>query len=269
MVLDGSRSVYSLHVSNVILSNGFFKGIDTKVPCCRISGAGKDKNFVVCQVNKSNGAQITRVLCDDISVQDGNDFKKLREENVKLEDYDVIVVVGLNPNSDKGVLDFIAEKIKKGEDENLIVYGNNWLSNDQNMNWFKYHLKYEFFCKELLSKIASFDKKSKKFAGWEGQDKDPNYEQNKIDGLKSTSGEIAPKVNPNPGSSGRALKGLKNHYGKIATGFLLLEEIFWGKIRKNLQKLFKSKEIKNNNREKKGAEGKKSLNNDVKKEETL
>ena len=269
LVLDGSRSGHSLLVSNAILSNGIFKGANTKVPYLKILGVG---NCVVCPVVGSNGSQITRVLCDGLSVvENGSGFKKLREGNVKVEDYDVIVVVGLQQNSDKDVLDFVANKIKNGEDNNLIVYGDNWLSNGQNMNWFKYHLKYEFYCKELLSKIASFDKKSKKFAGWEGKDKDPNYEQNKINGLKGT--EIAPKDNLkdnlNPGSSGRALNVLKNHYGKILIGFGVFEEIVFGKVRKNLPKIFKSKEVKNKNKEKKGAEDNKSASSDVEKERTL
>lgn len=276
LVLDGSRSAYSLLVSDIILSNGFF-GTGTKLPCSRIS---ETKSFVVYPVDKSNGARITRVLCDGPSVQAGSDFKKLCDGNFRVEDYDVIVVVGLNPNSDKGVLDFIAEKIKKGEDENLIVYGDNCLINGVNMNWFKYHLRYKTYCKELLEKIASFDKESKKFVGWEGQDKDNlNYEQNKIDGLKGTAGEMdysnihkddIPKDGFGPSASEIALKGLKNHYGKIATGVLLLEEIFLGKIRKNLPKLFKSKEIKNkNNKDNKDVKDDKSLNNDAKKEKTL
>ena len=270
LVLDGSRSVYSLLVSNIILSNGFFKETDIKVPCSRIPGI---KNFVVYPVVESNGAYITRVLCDDLSVENGSSFKKLCDGNFEVEDYDVIVVVGLNPNSDKDVLDFVANKIKNGEDNNLIVYGDNWLSNGQNMNWFKYHLKYEFSCQELLEKIASFNKDLKQFVGWEGKDKDPNYEQNKIDGLKSTAGEIAPKVNLkdnlNPGSSGRALNVLKNHYGKILIGFGVFEEIVFGKVRKNLPKIFKSKEVKNKNKEKKGAEDNKSASSDVEKERTL
>lgn len=269
LVFDGANSIAINRVSNAILNNGTQSN----------QAFSKDKVFCGYPVAGSGGAQITRVLCDGLSVQAGNDFKKLREGNVKVEDYDVIVVAGLNQTSDKDVLDFVANKIKNGEDNNLIVYGDNWLSNGKNMNWFKYHLKYEFFCKELLSKIASFDKDSKKFVGWEGQEKDNlDYEQNKFEGLKGAVGEMddsnihkddVHKHSFSSSASEIALKGLKNHYGKIATVFLLLEEIFYGKIRKNLSKIFKSKEVKNQNKDKKGAEDNKNLNNDAKKEKTL
>ncbi len=251
LVLDGSGSSLTKSVSNAILGNELLLEESKKFP--------NEKVFCNSPVQGFGGAQITRLLCDKVSsVEKGNSFEKLCEGNFKVEDYDVIVVVGLNPNSDKGVLDFIANKIKNGQDDNLIVYSTNFLSDNESMEGVKYYLPYEYGHRNLLKKIALFDKKSKKFVGWDLQD----------------IGEVVPvdninKNDFNPKASG-ASKIFKDHYGKIATGVLLLEEIFLGKIRKNLPKLFKSKEIKNkNNKDNKDVKDDKSLNNDAKKEKTL
>ena len=262
LILSGSGGFLANKCVNKILCNGtdFEKKFN------------ENKCFDT-QTVQGGCANVTLLRCDEVTVKNNNsNFRDFC--SYKAKEYDLIVVLGLDETSEKNVLDFVANKIKNGDDNNLIFYGNNCLSNEESLSWFKYYLPYEFSCQELLEKIASFDKESKKFIGWEGQDKDnPNYEQNKIEGLKGTAGEIAPKDNLkdnlNPGSSGRALNVLKNHYGKMLIGFGLLEEIFLGGIRKNLPKIFKSKEVKNKNKEHKAVEENKSANNDVEKERTL
>ena len=267
LIFDGSGGQIGKWVLGGIMNNGMNNGLKAA------EGFDENKVFDERGVIGGNGAKITCVLCDGVSVAKGINCKDFCSNQANK--YDVIVVLCLNLNSDRYVLDFIAKKIRGGNDNNLIVYGINFLSNGENMNWFKYYLQYKFDKKILLKKIASFDKSTGKFVGWDGQDKyDPNYEQSKINGLKGTAGEIAPKVNPkdnlNPGSSGRALNVLKNHYGKILASLGLFEEIVFGKVRKNLPKLFKSKEVRNkNNKDHKDVKDDKSLNNDAKKEKTL
>ena len=262
LILSGSGGFLANNCVNKILCNG-----------TAIEGKFDENKCFDTQTVQGGCANVTLLRCDEVTVKNNNsNFRDFCSYNAK--EYDLIVVLGLDETSEKNVLDFVANKIKNGDDNNLIFYGNNYLSNEESLSWFKYYLPYEVSCQKLLEKIASFDKESKKFAEWDGQDKDnPNYEQNKIDGLKGTAGEIAPKVNLkdnlNPGSSGRALNVLKNHYGKILIGFGVFEEIVFGKVRKNLPKIFKSKEVKNKNKEKKGAEDNKSASSDVEKERTL
>lgn len=273
LIFDGSGGQLGKWVLGGIMNNGMNNGLKAA------EGFDENKVFDERGVIGGNGAKITCVLCDGVSVEKGINCKDFCSNQANK--YDVIVVLCLNLNSDRYVLDFIAKKIRGGNDNNLIVYGINFLSNGENMNWFKYYLQYKFDKKILLKKIASFDKSTGKFVGWDGQDKyDPNYEQSKINGLKGTAGEMdysnihkddIPKDGFGPSASEIALKGLKNHYGKIiATSFLLLEEVLLGKIRKNLPKIFKIKEIRNrSNKDHKDVKDDKSLNNDAKKEKTL
>lgn len=273
LIFDGSGGQLGKWVLGGIMNNGMNNGLKAA------EGFDENKVFDERGVIGGNGAKITCVLCDGVSVAKGINCKDFCSNQANK--YDVIVVLCLNSNSDRYVLDFIAKKIRGGNDNNLIVYGSNFLSNEKNMNWFKYYLRYKSDKKILLKKIASFDKSTGKFVGWKGQDKDnPDYEQNKINGLKGTAGEMdysnihkddIPKDGFGPSASEIALKGLKNHYGKIiATSFLLLEEVLLGKIRKNLPKIFKIKEIRNrSNKDHKDVKDDKSLNNDAKKEKTL